>query len=389
MNKKVFVRIFLTILFAVFVFVPLKEVLIRLNIVDFYQTDNWVIIEKSDNPINDKILSVKANIENRYNNYFPFYNKINDLYFNSIINVDSLYLDNVYLKDNNDLDHLFYNKSNDYFYLTNRYSSQELDNRLEEQASFYNDINNKYPDIKLALYVPLRYEYTKVGNINNNHDRVLKFTNKLNTSIKYKLFDSDTLEDYLKYYYRTDHHYNSYGAEKAYLEILEMYDIDNKLDIKHNMIKDKYHGSMAKSTLLQRTSDELSVMDIPNTLRVNINDEDFKPLEIPDKSNPFYDYYVKYFNGCYDEVIYESDNNYGRNLLIIGDSMAWQLDYLLAYNFDTTIIVNTKYGKWLKNDLILSEYIKEHNITHILFLREAKNLIFDVDNFHVDKKVVR
>ena len=389
MNKKVFVRIFLTILFAVFVFVPLKEVLIRLNIVVFYQTDNWVIIEKSDNPINDKILSVKANIENRYNNYFPFYNKINDLYFNSIINVDSLYLDNVYLKDNNDLDHLFYNKSNDYFYLTNRYSSQELDNRLEEQASFYNDINNKYPDIKLALYVPLRYEYTKVGNINNNHDRVLKFTNKLNTSIKYKLFDSDTLEDYLKYYYRTDHHYNSYGAEKAYLEILEMYDIDNKLDIKHNMIKDKYHGSMAKSTLLQRTSDELSVMDIPNTLRVNINDEDFKPLEIPDKSNPFYDYYVKYFNGCYDEVIYESDNNYGRNLLIIGDSMAWQLDYLLAYNFDTTIIVNTKYGKWLKNDLILSEYIKEHNITHILFLREAKNLIFDVDNFHVDKKVVR
>ena len=389
MNKKVFVRLFLIFLFSIFVFVPLKEVLIRLKIVDFYKGDNWVIIEKSDNPVNDKILSVKANIENRYNNYFPFYNSINSLYYNSIINVDSLYLDNVYLKDNNDKDHIYYSKNNNYFFLTNRYSSKELDRRMEEQASFYNDINNKYPDLNLALYIPLRYESTTIGNINNNHDRVIKFTNKLNSSIKYKLFDSDSIDNYLKYFYRTDHHYNSYGAEKAYLDILEMYGIDNNLNIEHKIIKDEYRGSMAKSTLLKRTSDKLSVMDIPNNLKVNINHKDYKPLEIPDKSNPFYDYYVKYFNGGYDEIIYQNDSNYNRNLLIIGDSMAWQLDYLLAYNFDTTIIVNTKYGKWINNDLILNDYIKEHNITHMLFLREDKNLIFDVDNFHVDKKVVR
>ena len=389
MNKKLFVIIFLTILFSVFVFVPIKEVLIRLNIVNFYKTDNWQIVEKSKDPVYDKIESLKANVENRYNNYFPFYTSINNAYYSSIIKVDSLYLDNVYLKDNNDKDHLFYNKSNNFFFLTNRFSNEELDRRLEEQVEFYNDIDNKYPNLKLALYIPLRYENTAVGNINNNHDKVKEFTYKLNTSINYKLLDSYSTDEYLKYFYRTDHHYNSYAAENAYLDILKMYEIDNNLSIDHKTIKEKYYGSLAKSALLQKVSDKLTVMDVPNTLKFNIDNKDFKPLEIPDKSNPFYDYYVKYFNGGYDEIIYENDSNYGRNLLIIGDSMVWQLDYLLAYNFDNTYVVNTKYGKWIDNDLILEEYIEEHNITHMLFLREAKNLIFDIDNYHVNKKVIR
>ena len=48
-----------------------------------------------------------------------------------------------------------------------------------------------------------------------------------------------------------------------------------------------------------------------------------------------------------------------------------------------------KYGKWLNNDLMLSDYIKNNNITHILFLREAKNIVFDADNFKLDQRVVR
>ena len=376
-------------LFSVFLFVPFKEVLIHTGIVKFYKSDNWEVVESTGNKIYDKVLSLKANVENRYNNYFPFYNQINDLYFNSIINIDSLYLDDIYLKDNNDKDHIFYNKKDNFFFLINRYSKEELDKRMNEQVDFYNDINNKYPEVKLALYIPLRYESTEVGNIYDNHDKIIEFTKKLNSTIKFKLFDSKTLEEYLKYFYKTDHHYNSYGAEKAYLEILEMFDLKNKLTIEHKDIRDPYFGSMAKSTLLRKVSDVLNVMTVPNTLKVNIDDKNFKSLEITDQANPFYDYYVKYFNGAFDEIIYESGNHYNRNLLIIGDSMSWQLDYLLAYNFDKTYVVNTKYGKWKNNDLILKDYIKENNITHILFLREAKNLVFDADNFHVDKKVIR
>ena len=389
MKNKVFISIFFIMIFFVFFWVGIKEVAIRMNIVKFYKTDNWEIVEKSSDPIYDKIMSAEAFIKNRYNNYFPLYNKINSLFYNSNIFVDSLYLNEVYLKDNNDDERLFYNSKDDFYYLVNKYSDEELDKRLEKQANFYNEINDKYPEVELLLYIPLRYETTSFMNINNNYNKVNTFTKKLNSGIKYKLQENKTLEEYLKHYYKSDHHYNSYGAEIAYKDVLKMYNIQSDLEIQHKEIKNPFYGSMAKSTLLTRTGDVLTAISYTDKPKTNIVDENFKPLSIENKENPFYDYYVKYFNGTYDEIIYNNDSNLGRNLLIIGDSMSWQIDYLLAHSFDKTYVVNTKYGKWKNNNLILKDYIKQNNITHILFFREAKNLVFDADNLKVDEKVVR
>ena len=165
MNKKMFIIIIFVIIFGVFVFVPVKEILIHLGITNFYKGDNWKIVEKSNSKIKDKVMSLETNIENRYNNYFPFYEKINSVFYNTIVTIDGLYLDDIYLKDNNDLDHLFYDKNNGLFYLTNHYSNKELDERLNEQVEFYNDIKNKYPSVDLAIYIPLRYSETKNKNV--------------------------------------------------------------------------------------------------------------------------------------------------------------------------------------------------------------------------------
>lgn len=386
MNKKVFIIIVLTIIFGVFLFIPIKEVLIHFGIINFYKGDNWKIVEKSNNKIKDKVMVLETNIENRYNNYFPFYEKINSLFYNTIIDIDGLYLNDIYLKDNNDLDHLFYDKNNNLYYLTNHYSNKELNDRLDNQVNFYNDIKNKYPNIDLAIYIPLRYSETSKKNVWNINSIINNFTNKLNNNIKYTIFDSN---DYLKYFYKTDHHYNSLGASKVYLDILRMYNIQNNLFINYKSVKEPYYGSMAKSLLLDRVSDNLTAINIFNTLKTNIKEDKFKPLKITNKNNKFYDYYVSYFDGQYDEIIYENNSNYNRNLLIIGDSLAWQIDYLLANNFDKTFVINMKYGKWKNNDLLLSHYIKNNQITHILFLREAKNIVFDADNFKLDKRVVR
>ena len=388
MKNKTFIGIFLGIIFSVFAFVPLKEVLIRLHITDYYRSDNWQLVSKTSDPIYDKVMTLESFISNRYNNYFPFYNSINSLYYNSIINVDGILSNNIYLKDNNDKEHLFYNDKDNFYFLVNHYSKEELDTRLNNQIKFYNDINNKYPNIKLGIYLPARYDSLRDVNIKGTYDSITKFMNGLNDDIKLGIFDLNK-DDYLNYYYKTDHHYNSYGAELVYKDILNMYGLSNKLNITHKDVKTPYYGSHAKSTLMTRTSDTLTAMDIDNNLKVNIEDKTFKPLEVTDRKNKFYDYYVGYFSGMFDEVIYENSTHYFRNLLIIGDSLSWQIDYLLATNFDKTYVVNTKFGKWLKKDLVLSDYIEKNNITHILFLRETKNLIFDADNFNLDKKVIR
>lgn len=389
MKKKSFVVIILIIIFGVFIYVPIKEVLIRFGIVNMYYGDNWKINRKTKDPIYDKIMSLETDIENRFNNYFPFHNKINSLYYDANINLDKLYTDNVYLKDDTDGEHLFLDKENNFYYLVSQYSSSELDERMNKQVKFYNDIKTKYPDINLMLYLPLRYSETSYKNINGVHDKIEEFIGKLNEGIKYSVFDSQSTNEYLKYFYKTDHHYNSFGAEKAYLDILNTYGLNNEFTINHKLIREKYLGSLAKGILSTKIVDNLMAIDIPNNLKTNILDVKFKSMKIEENTNPFYDYFVVYFNGQYDEIVYENNTNYNRNLLIICDSMAWQIDYLLANNFDKTYVVNMKYGKWTKNDLILDDYIKNNNITHILFLREAKNIIFDADNFKLDERVVR
>ena len=389
MSKKSFVIIILVIIFGVFIFVPIKEVLIRIGAVTMYRGDNWKINRKTKDPVYDKVIGIETDIENRFNNYFPFHDKINSLYFNTNTSVDSLYSKYIYLKDDSDNEHLFLDKENNLYYLVSQYSGSELDERMNNQVEFYNDIKNKYPDIDLMLYLPLRYSETSFKNINGVHDKIMDFTTKLDSNIKVNVFDNKSVDEYLKYYYRTDHHYNSYGAEKAYLDILNSYGLSNNLNTTHKTIRDKYYGSMAKGTLSTKIGDKLTAIDTKVILGTNINDEKFKPLTINENSNPFYDYFVVYFNGQYDEIIYTNKSSYNRNLLIISDSMAWQIDYLLANNFDKTYVVNMKYGKWVKNDLDLDSYIKDNNITHILFLRETKNIVFDADNFKLDERVVR
>lgn len=388
MKNKLIIAVFIIILYSVFFFVPAKEVLIRLHVIPYYKSANWETVNKTNDKIYDKIMTLESFVKNRYNNYFPLYNQINNAYYSAIINVDKTYLSDIYLKDNADNERIFHQADNKFFYVINKYRKDELENRLNEEASYYNEISSKYPEIKLALYMPLRYESLEFNNINENYTLIYSFTKELNKEIKYDFFKVDNINDYKKYYYKTDHHYNSYGAQIAYNDILKMYEIDTNETFNHVVVQNPYFGSMAKSTLTKIVSDELTSIDIKNNLKVNIKDDNFKPLEKPNRSDPFYDYYVGYFNGMYDEIIYENKESYGRNLLIIGDSYSWQIDYLLAQNFDKTFVVNTKYGKWVNNDLVLKDYIKENNITHILFFREAKNLVFDADNLNVDKKVI-
>ncbi len=101
-------KTFLFVIFFVLVFVIGKTILITLHIVSFNKTDNWKVVEKSNDPLYDKIMSLETNIENRVNNYFPLYQNINSIYYNSIMNIDTLYLRDIYLKNNSDNEKVFY-----------------------------------------------------------------------------------------------------------------------------------------------------------------------------------------------------------------------------------------------------------------------------------------
>ena len=381
MKKNFISIIFLTTIFLVLIIIGIKQALITLRVINFEPSDNWKIVEKSKDPIYDKVMSLEAAIENRVTNYFPLYNKINDFYYNSIMNIDSIYLDDIYLKDNRDNERLFYNKDNKFYFVTSKINKEEIEKRTLEYTDFYNNLYGKYKDINMGIYIPLRYEF-----VDMNKDIPTLFKKHLNPNIKLDMLSTNNTEEYLKYFYKTDHHFNSYGANIAYLSILNMF---NKENINHKTLLTNYRGSAAKSLLVDDITDNFSVMDIPNDLDTNMTNKNFKSLKIKETNNKFYDYYIGYFNGQYDEVIYtNNDTNTDDNLLIIGDSFVWQIDYLLAKNFKNTYVVNFRFGKWINNKINIEEYIKEKNVKYVLFLYESKTAIYDGDNFNLKERVI-
>lgn len=394
-KDKVFNAVFCGIIGGVCLYIPVHFMLVHIGVVTKTSNDNQVVFEPiSEKNIGDKLSNkvnaIKTRLENEITNSFPFYNSLNGLYQNFNYYMNSFFYKEVPLKTNSDNEYIFYNKENDFYYLENQYSKDELDKRLDMQVAMFNKLANL--DIDMYLYFPTRYELTKLKD-NNLNSYVDIFKDKLSSKIKVANMDITSLEQYKNYFYKTDHHWNMNGALAGYYDIMDILGkvpVDNLEVI--NKRKRKFYGSMAKSVLNNKTYDYILDVDKKLDYDVLVNgkqaSEVFKPRQIRlDRDYLYYDYYVQYFNGQYGEICYDYHKDKEENLLILSDSYAWQIDYLIASSFNKTYVVNLRYDKWKKGDLNLEEYMKERNIKKVLFLYEGGSMMFDQYNYNLEGRI--
>ena len=394
-KDKVFNAVFCGIIGGVCLYIPVHFMLVHIGVVAKKSNDNQVVFEPiSEKNIGDKLSNkvnaIKTRLENEITNSFPFYNSLNGLYQNFNYYMNSFFYKEVPLKTNSDNEYIFYNKENDFYYLENQYSKDELDKRLDMQVAMFNKLANL--DIDMYLYFPTRYELTKLKD-NNLNSYVDIFKDKLSSKIKVANMDITSLEQYKNYFYKTDHHWNMNGALAGYYDIM---DILGKVPVDNlevvNKRERKFYGSMAKSVLNNKTYDYILDVDKKLDYDVLVNgkqaSEVFKPRQIRlDRDYLYYDYYVQYFNGQYGEICYDYHKDKEENLLILSDSYAWQIDYLIASSFNKTYVVNLRYDKWKKEDLNLEEYMKERNIKKVLFLYEGGSMMFDQYNYNLEGRI--
>ena len=394
-KDKVFNAIFCGIIGGVCLYIPVHFMLVHIGVVTKTSNDNQVVFEPiSEKNIGDKLSNkvnaIKTRLENEITNSFPFYNSLNGLYQNFNYYMNSFFYKEVPLKTNSDNEYIFYNKENDFYYLENQYSKDELDKRLDMQVAMFNKLANL--DIDMYLYFPTRYELTKLKD-NNLNSYVDIFKDKLSSKIKVANMDITSLEQYKNYFYKTDHHWNMNGALAGYYDIM---DILGKVPVDNlevvNKRERKFYGSMAKSVLNNKTYDYILDVDKKLDYDVLVNgkqaSEVFKPRQIRlDRDYLYYDYYVQYFNGQYGEICYDYHKDNEENLLILSDSYAWQIDYLIASSFNKTYVVNLRYDKWKKEDLNLEEYMKKRNIKKVLFLYEGGSMMFDQYNYNLEGRI--
>ena len=394
-RDKIFNAVFCGIIGGVCLYIPVHFMLVHIGVVTKTSNDNQMVFEPiSEKNIGDKLSNkvnaIKTRLENEITNSFPFYNSLNGLYQNFNYYMNSFFYKEVPLKTNSDNEYIFYNKENDFYYLENQYSKDELDKRLDMQVAMFNKLANL--DIDMYLYFPTRYELTKLKD-NNLNSYVDIFKDKLSSKIKVANMDITSLEQYKNYFYKTDHHWNMNGALAGYYDIM---DILGKVPVDNlevvNKRERKFYGSMAKSVLNNKTYDYILDVDKKLDYDVLVNgkqaSEVFKPRQIRlDRDYLYYDYYVQYFNGQYGEICYDYHKDNEENLLILSDSYAWQIDYLIASSFNKTYVVNLRYDKWKKEDLNLEEYMKKRNIKKVLFLYEGGSMMFDQYNYNLEGRI--
>ena len=394
-KDKVFNAVFCGIIGGVCLYIPVHFMLVHIGVVTKTSNDNQMVFEPISeknigNKLSNKVNAIKTRLENEITNSFPFYNSLNGLYQNFNYYMNSFLYKEVPLKTNSDNEYIFYNKENDFYYLENQYSKDELDKRLDMQVAMFNKLANL--DIDMYLYFPTRYELTKLKD-NNLNSYVDIFKDKLSSKIKVANMDITSLEQYKNYFYKTDHHWNMNGALAGYYDIM---DILGKVPVDNlevvNKRERKFYGSMAKSVLNNKTYDYILDVDKKLDYDVLVNgkqaSEVFKPRQIRlDRDYLYYDYYVQYFNGQYGEICYDYHKDKEENLLILSDSYAWQIDYLIASSFNKTYVVNLRYDKWKKEDLNLEEYMKERNIKKVLFLYEGGSMMFDQYNYNLEGRI--
>ena len=266
---------------------------------------------------------------------------------------------NLYNYGNND--YLVYLPYDSNFINLNEASIKKVANLFE---SF--NIKEKY------LYVINNDKSIDFDDIDNDfYEQVIKYYPSYKTS--YLAIDS--LEDYMNYFYKTDHHWNYKGAYQGYKDIIKMiFGSEEKVLEPVKEVKFKYitYGSKANTKQYFKFKENFTAykFDMPNFNSY----VDGKEMEYGFKSKFFKnpdcekeDYILNYANFYgldYGEVMYDFHQSDKDNLLIIGYSDTNAVNELIASHFNKAYIIDFRHI----GEINVNDYIEEKEIDKLLYI---------------------
>ena len=270
---------------------------------------------------------------------------------------------------------IIYGSNGELFEKFNSLNEEKLKNNVE----VINNFAEKYHDKVSIMIVPNSYEIYKENLpkgspiimqeeiINEIYD-FSSFTN--NIDIMKELLDNKN--SYI--YYKTDHHWTTYGAYLAYLEFtkslgLQPIDINSLIEVN---VSNFYGTYFSKAKPFNINGDNLTYYEFDNLTMNIVGDAvyesiyDYSKLEIRDK-------YSMFLNGNNPiTIIKNSELKNGKKLLVIKDSFANSLVPFLTQNYEEIHVIDLR-----SFSSKISEYIKENAFDNILILYNFINLSTD------------
>ena len=327
------------------------------------------------------ILSLKSYIDTSFSSDYEKY--INDQFFlrDNWIDLKSRIEYLLGKRENNDI---IFGKDNYLFKKFTTFNDEMLENNLNSIITFTNNYNkevdffiipNSYAvyDELTPRYLPLVDQLSLINSINSYLS--LKSNDHINTiNVAEELLKNK--DDYI--YYKTDHHWTSYGAYLAYLTYmdylgLEIVDINNLEKITINNFLGTYYN---RSKYFKADSDFITYYNI---LGLHIEIDGKEQLSLMDldkfKGSDKYSAFLWGNNGL-TKVINEniSEERKGSSILIFKDSYANSFIQFLSYNYEIIDIIDLRYFKES-----IRNFMKDKDYNEILIMYSFNNLSSDIN----------
>lgn len=327
------------------------------------------------------ILSLKSYIDTSFSSDYEKY--INDQFFlrDNWIDLKSRIEYLLGKRENNDI---IFGRENYLFKKFTTFNDEMLENNLNSIITFTNNYNkevdffiipNSYAvyDELTPRYLPLVDQLSLINSINSYLS--LKSNDHINTiNVAEELLKNK--DDYI--YYKTDHHWTSYGAYLAYLTYmdylgLEIVDINNLEKITINNFLGTYYN---RSKYFKADSDFITYYNI---LGLHIEIDGKEQLSLMDldkfKGSDKYSAFLWGNNGL-TKVINEniSEERKGSSILIFKDSYANSFIQFLSYNYEIIDIIDLRYFKES-----IRNFMKDKDYNEILIMYSFNNLSTDIN----------
>lgn len=222
--------------------------------------------------------------------------------------------------------------------------------------------------------------------INDEIDNGIEEINNIYQNFDGKEIDVHNLflniKDGVDLYYRTDHHWTTYGAFYAYNQYLARIGKPSKKITDYNieLASNQFYGtSYSKANYYSIKPDEVYLFNDSNNYRVKyvvenkiestLYNRDY--LDKKDKYSIFLD------NNHALIEIDNLNNNSGENLLVIKNSYGNSFVPFVAADFDTVTVADLRYYSGR-----LSEYAKCNNISRVLVL-------YDINGIYTDASILK
>ncbi|NLY45311.1 MAG: hypothetical protein GX053_04895 [Tissierella sp.] len=226
---------------------------------------------------------------------------------------------------------------------------------------------------KLPPYTPIIDEREVVENIKNKLDDYIQIIDLINPLKEHS-------DDYI--YYRTDHHWTTYGAYYGYKEYMEHIGGKGlgKDEFKINQVSNNFYGtSYRKANFYNGDPDSIYSFTHRHPIDYEIiSNNQFKSKELYDeKYLNQVDQYSYFLGGDKALIEIETSIQNNKTIVVMKDSFANSLIPFLTAHYNKIVIVDTRYYNGSINDLI-----QNMDVDEIL-------LLYNVQNFTNEKSFFR